>query len=255
VCSRYNRQLIDLEYESEWPLLAGNVDRLISFCCRRFSYNENTLYWLRMCILSVFKKLRQKSYLIQKMLVLSISEWSQIWQIHEPLVSTGTRDRALIRYPLGKPPIYQLSPTPSLLRLGASSCILPSRLPSPMFLASVQLSASTAALPTPFHQCGHHCSIPFVIRGVALNGSCGIATRKRSALSGGVDAPSPPTRRRQDERARGVGVEPAGGSLDAPALAIRLPNEGPAVRHTTGVGADATGAGARWSGGGTVGLH
>ena len=44
VCSRYNRQLIDLEYESEWPLLAGNVDRVMSFCCRRFSYNENTLY-------------------------------------------------------------------------------------------------------------------------------------------------------------------------------------------------------------------
>jgi len=43
VCSRYNRQLIELEYVSEWPLLAGNVDRLMSFCCRRFSYNENTL--------------------------------------------------------------------------------------------------------------------------------------------------------------------------------------------------------------------
>jgi len=31
---------MDLEYESEWPLLAGNVDRLMSFCCRPFSYTE-----------------------------------------------------------------------------------------------------------------------------------------------------------------------------------------------------------------------
>jgi len=45
-------------------------------------------YWLRIRILSVFKKSRQKSYLIKNMLVLSISEWSQIWQIHEPVLKT-----------------------------------------------------------------------------------------------------------------------------------------------------------------------
>ena len=34
------------------------------------------------------------SYLIQKMLVLSISEWSQIWQIHKPLVLTRATSSA-----------------------------------------------------------------------------------------------------------------------------------------------------------------
>jgi len=125
------------------------------------------------------------------------------------------------------------------------------------------------------------------MRGVALHGSSTTATRKRKGRAGGVDAPSSPTRRRQDERARGVGGEPAGGGLDAPAHAVRPPNEirgfdggvgvqdrgdrrmparradsagarggvgeGPAVRHITGVGADGTGAGARGSGGGTAG--
>jgi len=43
---------------------------------------------LRICSLSVFKKFRQKSYLIQKILVFSISEWSHIWQIHKLLVGT-----------------------------------------------------------------------------------------------------------------------------------------------------------------------
>jgi len=52
-------------------------------------------FCLRIQILSVFQKLWQKSFLIQEMLMLSISEWSDSWQIHKPLV-----DRPLMFAPL-----------------------------------------------------------------------------------------------------------------------------------------------------------
>jgi len=38
-----------------------------------------------MYILSTLKKMRQTSYLIQKMPMLSISEWAENWRIHKPL--------------------------------------------------------------------------------------------------------------------------------------------------------------------------
>ena len=84
--------------------------RLESTSCRTFLFNKpkifciesvfsfiSFLYRLRICILSVFKKLRQKSYLIEKMLVMSISEWSQIWQIHKPLLLSHPADEGLHR--------------------------------------------------------------------------------------------------------------------------------------------------------------
>jgi len=60
-----------------------------STSCRTYLFNNldifrietkilfiSLLYWPRICIFSVFKKLRQKSHRMQTMLVLSISEWS-----------------------------------------------------------------------------------------------------------------------------------------------------------------------------------
>lgn len=49
---------------------------------------------LRMHILSVFKKLPQISYLIQEMLVLSTSEWSEKWQIDKPRDDTSIAEPA-----------------------------------------------------------------------------------------------------------------------------------------------------------------
>ena len=45
---------------------------------------------LRIQILSLFKKLRRNSNLISIMLVLSISKWSENWQIRKPLILTPT---------------------------------------------------------------------------------------------------------------------------------------------------------------------
>jgi len=49
------------------------------------------IFWFRIYILSVLKKLRQKSCLTQNMPMLSISECTENGQIHMPLVETDDR--------------------------------------------------------------------------------------------------------------------------------------------------------------------
>jgi len=44
VCSRYKRQLIQLNMNKKWPTYPRIDDSRPIFSCSRFSYNENTLY-------------------------------------------------------------------------------------------------------------------------------------------------------------------------------------------------------------------
>ena len=66
--------------------LDGNYSDSIRSCSETIFISF--FFWLRIYILSVFKKLRQKYYPIQEILVLNISKWSENWQIHMPLVLT-----------------------------------------------------------------------------------------------------------------------------------------------------------------------
>jgi len=60
----------------------------VLFCIESVFICISFLFLLRICIFSAFMKLKQKSYLTQNMLVLSISEWSHIWHIHKHLLSS-----------------------------------------------------------------------------------------------------------------------------------------------------------------------
>jgi len=45
VRSRYKRQLVRLNMKKKWPTRTGKEDSRPIFFCKRFSYNENALYW------------------------------------------------------------------------------------------------------------------------------------------------------------------------------------------------------------------
>ena len=47
VRSRYKRQLIRLNMKKKWPTRTGIEDSRPIFFCKRFSYNENALYFVR----------------------------------------------------------------------------------------------------------------------------------------------------------------------------------------------------------------